>query len=181
MVRRGTSLQDLIMNETTPASATDGKPRFPIKETLDLADWCARSPRPLAEECINIIPAEDGCSVVLYRAVGDGDSPKRLKTTLDNVDLTVHDGTADFWCLRGEDANTVLTFLTLLTMEQPDARVSITYYGDEGAEIAGRGDLSTEALYLSYRTTDGQHRQTAVKSTYRYAINTMAKTRLSTI
>ncbi len=169
------------MNETISASATETTPRFPIKETLTLDEWCARSPRSLEDECVNIVPTEGGHNVALYRAVGGGEGHTRLKTTLENISLTNHDETADFWCLRGETANTVLTFFTLLAMENPDTRVSITYYEDEGANVADPGNLSTEALYLSYQTSDGRQRQTAVKSTYRHAINTMAKTRLSTI
>lgn len=149
---------------------------FTVETEFDhLLDWCNYEARPLHDECIHIIPDPDTHRLHLYRAVGDIDNLRRVKTTLDNVNVRCMDGDAECWCVHSAEANTVLTFLNLMAKERSDPRLSIRYYADNGKPLTEDNALTEESLYLKYTTDSGRERQSIVQSVYQNPTQMMKK------
>lgn len=158
---------------TTPATADEYG--FTVEAELDLLDWCNRTTRDPHDECVHIVADSESRRVHLYRAVGDVDNLRRVKTTLEDVSIRCVDTDAECWCLHSAEANTVVSFLNLMAKERSEPRFSLRYYADNGKGLTDDSPLTEEALYLQYQTNSGRERRSLVQSAYRHPSQMMKK------
>lgn len=173
------------MQENTDAESAD--PKKPLAtgqltdaERVDLAGFVPRELDKTGER-LHLNIAQRSRDAAFFRSIGEAGDGQwlrwdvEMRTRSSNLDHDAELRHPYGWYITGSQANSLVTFLDRLRVEQSDASLRLNWWENNNNQIVERSEFDNESLIFRYETESGRGNELTLHNYHKNDRQMMAK------